>query len=56
MYIKLNTIRLQYTKEVNDIFILAEVPDSTMSYENPVIVRTVDDLESWFGKNFTSYD
>lgn len=56
MYIKLNTIRLQYTKEVNDIFILAEVPDSTMSYENPVIVRTVDELESWFGKWFTSYD
>lgn len=56
MYIKLNTIRLQYTKEVNDIFILAEVPDSTMSYEKPVIVRTVDELESWFGKWFTSYD
>ena len=56
MYIKLNTIRLQYTKEVNDIFILAEVPDSTMSYEKPVVVRTVDELESWFGKWFTSYD
>lgn len=56
MYIKLNTIRLQYTKEVNDIFILAEIPDSTMSYEKPVIVRTVDELESWFGKWFTSYD
>ena len=56
MYIKLNTIRLQYTKEVDDIFILAEVTDSTMSYENPIIVRTVDELESWFGTLFTSYD
>jgi len=56
MYIKLDKIRLQYVKTTEDTFILAEVPNSTMSYETPIIVRTVDELESWFGKNFSSYD
>ena len=56
MYIKLDTIRLQYTNEVNDTLILAEIPDSTMSYEKPIIVHTVDELESWFGQDFTSYN
>lgn len=56
MYIKLNTIRIQYLQEVNDDYILSEIPDSTMSYEKPILVRTVDELTSWFGNRFSSYD
>lgn len=56
MYINLNSIRIQYLQDINDYIILAEIIDSGLSYENPVIIRNQDELDIWFGKNFTGYD
>ena len=56
MYIKLNSIRIQYLQNTNDYIILSEVTDSGLSYEKPVIIRNRDELDIWFGKNFTDYD
>ena len=56
MYINLNSIRIQYLQDINDYIILSEVVDSGLGYEKPVIVRNQDELDIWFGKNFTDYD
>ncbi len=57
MYIKLGTIRAnRYYDNPDDFIILSEVPSSSMSYESPVIVRSLDELNIWFGKSFSDYN
>ena len=55
MYIKLGSINLQYYQETNDWMIMGEVLDSGMSYEKPILVRTSDELDIWFGKDYKDY-
>lgn len=55
MYIKLGTINLQYYQDTSDWVILGEILDSGMSYEKPILVRTTDELDIWFGKDFKDY-
>lgn len=53
MYINLRNVEGVYqTKSYDDFMIYAQVLDSGMSYERPVLVRTVDELDIWFGKDF----
>ena len=56
MYIKLGTLNLQYYQDTNDWMIMAEVIDSSLSFENPVLVRTTDELDIWFGRGFSDYN
>ena len=56
MYIKLNNLNLKYHQETNDWFIVSEIPDTGMSYEKPILVRTTDELDIWFGKDFPDHD
>lgn len=56
MYLKLGTIGVNYsTPEIDDFMIYSEVPDSSISYESPVLVRTLEELEIWFGKSMLDY-
>jgi hypothetical protein len=55
MYIKLGSINLQYYQETNDWIILGEILNSGMSYEKPILVRTTEELDIWFGKDFKDY-
>ena len=56
MYINLGQLNLQYTTRVDDWMIFSEIVDSGMSYEKPILVRNVDELEIWFGKEFSDYE
>lgn len=57
MYINLGKIGLQNTTEdTNDWIIVSQVVESGMSYEKPQLVRTVEELDIWFGRNFESYN
>lgn len=54
MYLRLGDTNIKYsTDQVDDFLIFSQVINSEMSYEKPVLVRTPDELEIWFGKNFT---
>jgi hypothetical protein len=53
MYIKLGKTNLNYSTSLDDYIIVSEVVDSQLSYENPVLVRTKDELDIWFGKEFS---
>jgi hypothetical protein len=55
MYIKEGTTRVTYgSPSYDDFMIFAEIVDSQMSYERPVLVRTRSQLYNWFGKEFSS--
>ena len=57
MYIKLGSTVLNRIKQVPDDFIvLSQVVNSSMSYERPVIVRTIEELDIWFGREFDDYN
>ena len=56
MYLKLKDIKLQRVDNSEDRFILAEVPDSPMSYEVPIVVRSQEELDIWFGQDFKDYN
>lgn len=57
MYIKLGTIQeVRQYDDPNDFMILSEVPSSSMSYESPTRVRSLDELNIWFGKDYPEYD
>lgn len=56
MYIKLGNIVVNRLNSINDFMIFVEVVDSTMSFEKPVYVRTPEELDIWFGRNFSSRD
>ena len=56
MYIKLGTIKAnRYYDDPNDFIILSEVPSSSMSFESPIRVRSLDELNIWFGKTYPEY-
>lgn len=53
MYVKLGTIKAKYPEpEYDDFMIFSEVPDSQISFESPKLVRSITDLDIWFGKDF----
>ena len=56
MYIKLGNIVVNRLNSINDFIIFIEIVDSTMSFEKPVFVRTPEELDIWFGRNFSSRD
>lgn len=57
MYIKLGSTKLNYiSPQTDDFMILSEVVDSSLSYHRPVLVRTIEELDIWFGDNFTDRD
>ena len=56
MYIKLGTTNIKYLTDQDDFMIFSEVVDSGLSYERPVMVRTSDELDIWFGRSFTDRD
>ena len=53
MYINLGNTNINYSTNLDDYIIVSEVVDSQLSYENPVLVRTKDELDIWFGKDFS---
>ena len=56
MYLRLGTTNIKYSTSQDDFTIFSEVIDSGMSYEKPVLVRTPDELDIWFGESFTDKD
>ena len=52
MYIKIGKTDIKYRSGVDDYMIFSEVPDSQLSYEKPILVRTKDELDIWFGRDF----
>lgn len=57
MYLNLGKTNIKYKSGYKDDFIiLSEVVNSQLSYENPILIRTKDELDIWFGKNFDSRD
>lgn len=53
MYIKIGTTNIKYSSSLDDYMIISEVIDSKMSYEKPRLVRTSDELDIWFGRDFS---
>ena len=54
MYIELGSTRINYRENTsNDYVILAQVVDSPLSYEKPNIIRSVEELDIWFGRNYS---
>lgn len=57
MYVRLGNANLVYeTPSYDNFMIFAEVIDSQMSFERPIVVYTKDQLDAWFGREFTSRD
>lgn len=57
MYIKLGSTTLNYPSiPYDDFMVFSEVIDSQVGYEKPVLVRTIEQLDKWFGRDFTSRD
>ena len=56
MYIKIGKTDIKYNSDVDDYMIFSEIPDSQLSYEKPILVRTKDELDIWFGRNFKDRD
>lgn len=55
MYIKLGSIKANYSNTgSSDFMIISEIVDSSLSYHKPVLVKSVEELDIWFGKNFSS--
>ena len=57
MYLNTGNISLINNTSTNkkDYMIFAELVDTTMSFEKPVLIHTVEELNLWFGKFFSSY-
>lgn len=57
MYINLGSTKIKYPeKKPDDFMIFAEIPDSQVGYEKPILVRTSDELDIWFGTDYPGYD
>ena len=53
MYLNLGKVKKKYEAEsIDDFMIFSEIPNSQLSYEKPILVRTIDELNIWFGKYF----
>lgn len=57
MYLNLGKVKKKYEAEsIDDFMIFSEIPNSQLSYEKPILVRTIDELNVWFGKDFDDRD
>jgi len=57
MYLNLGKVKKKYEAEsIDDFMIFSEIPNSQLSYEKPILVRTIDELNIWFGKDFEDRD
>lgn len=57
MYIKLGSTKINYNQQTTyDYIILAQVIDSSLSFEKPVLVRNIKQLDIWFGTEFKDRD
>jgi hypothetical protein len=57
MYLNLGKVKKKYEAEsIDDFMIFSEIPNSQLSYEKPILVRTIDELNIWFGKDFDDRD
>lgn len=57
MYLNLGKVKKKYEAEsIDDFMIISEIPNSQLSYEKPILVRTIDELNIWFGKDFEDRD
>ena len=56
MYIKLGKTAIKYVANTNDFMIVSELIDSGLSYESPVLVRSVNELDIWFTQDFEERD
>lgn len=57
MYFKLGKTKINYSVQDHDDFMIyTEVVDSGMSYEKPILVRTAEELDLWFGTEFKERD
>ena len=56
MYLRLGTTNIKYSTEQDDFTVFSEVVDSKMSYEKPILVRTPNELDIWFGSDFPGKD
>ena len=53
MYIKLESTKINYFNQLtNDYIIISQVVDSSLSFEKPVLVRNISQLNVWFGEEF----
>ena len=49
MYLELGKVKKKYeTESIDDFMIISEIPNSQLSYEKPILVRTMDELDIWF--------
>lgn len=57
-FIKLNQTKLNYQQrdQYEDVFILSDIVDSSISPEYPKIIRTTDELAIYFGTNWDQYN
>ena len=58
MYIRLGKSNLinDPNKENSEFFIVSQVVDSQLGYEKPIIVKTKEQLDTWFGKDYSDYN
>lgn len=58
MYIRLGQTKLNKISSpfIEDGVVFASVIDSGMSFEKPTTVRTIEELDMWFGTDFPEYD
>lgn len=58
MYIRLGQTKLNKisTPFIEEEVVFASVIDSGMSFEKPTTVRTIEELDVWFGKDYPEYD
>lgn len=56
MYLKLGNTYVKYENKVNNFNIVSEIVDSKISYEIPRLITSIDELDIWFGKDFSNRD
>lgn len=53
MYLRLGNTNIKYNQSIrNDYMIIAQITNSTIGYESPVLVHSEDELSIWFGNDF----
>ena len=56
-YLKLGNTHIQYGHEnTYDRLILSQIVDSGCSYKSPKLIRSIEDLELFFGKSYEDYE
>lgn len=57
MYVRLGNTSIKYQDpDYDDFMIFCQVPTTQMSYKNPILVRTKNELDIWFGQQFPGRD